>query len=85
MTNEEIELLLTKALNVTDVHVRSEGTHFHIIAVSDEFAEMSRVKRQQVVYAPLKEKISDGSIHAVTIKTFTEKDWKRERMFNMPS
>ncbi|MBT0585432.1 BolA family protein [Alteromonas oceanisediminis] len=85
MTNEEIELLLKQALNLSDVHVRSEGTHFQVIAVSDDFADMSRVKRQQAVYAPLKEKITDGSIHAVTIKTFTEKDWKRERMFNMPS
>lgn len=84
MTNEEIELLLKDALNLSEVHVQSEGTHYKIIAVSDSFADMSRVKRQQSVYAPLSEKIADGSLHAVTIKTFTEKDWQRERMFNMP-
>jgi acid stress-induced BolA-like protein IbaG/YrbA len=66
------------------VHVQSEGTHYKIIAVSDSFGDMSRVKRQQSVYAPLKDKIADGSLHAVTIKTFTQKDWQRERMFNMP-
>ena len=84
MTNKEIELLLKDALNLDEVHVQSEGTHYKIIAVSDVFADMSRVKRQQSVYAPLKEKIADGSLHAVTIKTFTQKDWQRERMFNMP-
>ena len=84
MTNEEIELLLKDALNLSEVHVQSEGTHYKIIAVSDTFADMSRVKRQQSVYAPLSDKIADGSLHAVTIKTFTEKDWQRERMFNMP-
>jgi acid stress-induced BolA-like protein IbaG/YrbA len=36
------------------------------------------------VYAPLKERIADGSMHAVTIKTFTPAQWQRERMFNMP-
>ena len=85
MTNEQIELLLKEALNLTEVHVQSEGTHYKIIAVSDEFDSMTRVKRQQAVYAPLKDKIADGSLHAVTIKTFTESQWQRERMFNMPT
>lgn len=84
MSNEEIELLLKDALNLSEVVVKSEGTHFTIIAVSDEFDSMSRVKRQQAVYAPLKERIADGSMHAVTIKTFTPAQWQRERMFNMP-
>lgn len=84
MTNEEIELLLKDALDLNEVHVESEGTHYKIIAVSDAFADMSRVKRQQSVYAPLSDKIADGSLHAITIKTFTQKDWQRERMFNMP-
>lgn len=85
MTNEEIELLLKETINLNEVHVKSEGSHFQIIAISDSFADMTRVKRQQTVYAPLATKIADGTIHAVTIKTFTEKDWKRERMFNMPN
>ncbi len=84
MTNEQIELLLKETLNLSEVHVQSEGTHYKIIAVSDDFEAMSRVKRQQAVYAPLKEKIADGSLHAITIKTFTDAQWQRERMFNMP-
>ena len=84
MTNEQIELLLKETLNLSEVHVQSEGTHNKIIAVSDDIEAMSRVKRQQAVYAPLKEKIADGSLHAITIKTFTDAQWQRERMFNMP-
>jgi acid stress-induced BolA-like protein IbaG/YrbA len=45
---------------------------------------MSRVKKQQFVYAPLNDKIADGSMHAVSIKTFTEEQWRKEKMFNMP-
>jgi acid stress-induced BolA-like protein IbaG/YrbA len=55
-----------------------------VIAVSDQFETMSRVKKQQFVYAPLAAKIAEGSMHAVSIKTFTESQWKREKMFNLP-
>ncbi len=80
----EIEKILKEALDLAEVHVQGDGSHFTIIAVSDAFNEMSRVKRQQAIYAPLSEKIADGSMHAISIKTFSEKDWARERQFNLP-
>ncbi|WP_100644525.1 BolA family protein [Alteromonas facilis] len=84
MTNEQIELLLKSALNLSEVHVQSDGSHVRVIAVSDVFDDMSRVKKQQYVYAPLKDMIADGSLHAVTIKTFNTEQWRRERMLHMP-
>ena len=72
------------ALDLHDVVVKGEGSHYNIVAVSDAFSEMSRVKRQQAVYAPLADKIADGSMHAITIKTFSVKDWERERQFHIP-
>ncbi|GAA0860210.1 BolA family protein [Aliiglaciecola litoralis] len=84
MNNQQIETLLKEQLELAEVHVTSEGSHFQIIAVSDKFDEMSRVKKQQFIYGPLKEQIADGTMHAISIKTFSEKQWQRERMFNMP-
>lgn len=85
MENAQIETLLKDAMTLTEVHVRSEGTHYNIIAVGECFDGLSRVKQQQAVYAPLKDAIADGSIHAVTIKAFTPEQWKREKHFNMPA
>lgn len=85
MDIQQIETLLLETLGLAEVHVKSDGSHFQVIAVSDQFADMSRVKKQQFVYAPLAEKIAEGSMHAVSIKTFTESQWKREKMFNLPS
>lgn len=82
MTNEDIANMLTEKLALSDVKVKSEGTHFQIIAIDDRFADMSRVKKQQLVYAPLSELIADGTIHAVSIKTFSEQQWQREKLFN---
>lgn len=82
MTNEEIASMLKARLALHDVKVKSEGTHFQIIAIDDRFVDMSRVKRQQFVYAPLSELIADGTIHAVSIKTFDTAQWQRDKLFN---
>lgn len=82
MTNEEIAEMLSTTLSLHDVKVKSEGTHFQIIAIDDCFEEMSRVKRQQFVYAPLSKLIANGTMHAVSIKTFGRAQWQREKLFN---
>lgn len=82
MTNEEIADMLSTSLSLHEVKVKSEGTHFQIIAIDDRFDDMSRVKRQQFVYAPLSALIADGTIHAVSIKTFGTAQWQREKLFN---
>ncbi|GGW81002.1 BolA family protein [Alteromonas halophila] len=84
MDFSDIETLLKDALDLDEVHVTGDGSHYTIIAVSDSFSEMSRVKRQQAIYGPLSEKIADGSMHAISIKTFSVKDWERERQFHVP-
>lgn len=85
MENAQVEALLKESLELAEVHVRSEGTHYNIIAVGECFDGLSRVKKQQAVYKPLEAVIADGSLHAVTIKTFTPTEWAREKHFNMPS
>jgi acid stress-induced BolA-like protein IbaG/YrbA len=52
--------------------------------VGDCFDGISRVKQQQMIYAPLMAAIADGSIHAVSIKTFTPTQWRREKLLNPP-
>ncbi|SIQ48186.1 Acid stress-induced BolA-like protein IbaG/YrbA, predicted regulator of iron metabolism [Aeromonas sp. RU39B] len=81
----EIEALLRDALALTEVHVKGDGSHYQVIAVSDMFDGMSRVKKQQAIYAPLMDKIAANEIHALSIKAFTEAEWKRERKFLLPS
>lgn len=82
MQIEEIEQTLNAALSLDFVKVKSDGSHFSIIAVSDQFEKMSRVQKQQAIYAPLQAKITDGTLHAITIKTFTNAQWQREKLFH---
>ncbi|QBF82447.1 BolA family transcriptional regulator [Shewanella maritima] len=83
MDCKEIEQLVLAAIDVEEVHVTQDGSHYKVIAVGEMFDGMSRVKQQQTIYAPLSEHIASGALHALTIKTFTPTQWKREKMFNM--
>lgn len=56
-----------------------------MIAVSDQFAGLSKVKQQQMIYAPLLDHISSNEIHALSIRTYTVEKWKRERLLNPPA
>ena len=82
MGNDEIIALLQESLNLQEIKVTGEGGHYQIIAIDDSFDAMSRVKRQQFVYRPLSDLISEGTIHAVSIKTFTTAQWERDKLFN---
>jgi acid stress-induced BolA-like protein IbaG/YrbA len=80
----EIEKLLNDALELDELHVAFDGSQCKVIAVADFLGELSRVKKQQAIYTPLADVIKAGTIHAVSIKTFTTSDWRREKMFNLP-
>lgn len=65
---EEISALLLSALNNAQVAVSLDGNRALIEVVSTQFDGMSRVQKQQTVYAIIAEYIADGRLHAVTIK-----------------
>jgi len=78
----DIEKLINDAVELDELHVKFDGSQCQVIAVSDTFETLSRVKKQQTIYAPLMQAINEGTIHAVTIKTFTTAQWQRDKMFN---
>ena len=82
MDTNEIKDVLMQALALQEAHVTGDGSHFQLIAVGELFADMSRVKKQQAVYAPLMEYIADNRIHALSIKAYTPQEWQRDRKLN---
>lgn len=73
-----IEALVTDAIEGAKVSVEGVGAKFDITVVSDVFENMRPVQKQQAVYAPLREVIASGEVHAVNIRTFTESEWQAE-------
>ena len=79
----EIEKIINDAIELDELHVKFDGSQCSVVAVADMFGDLSRIKRQQVVFSALADTIRSGSIHAVTVKTFTKTQWQRDKMFNL--
>ncbi|PMH42527.1 BolA family transcriptional regulator [Vibrio sp. 10N.286.49.B3] len=75
----QVKELLDTALNLEEIMVKGEGSHYEVIAVDLCFDGMSRVKKQQLIYAPLMEYIQRNDIHAVSIKAYTPAEWARDK------
>ncbi|WP_161864953.1 MULTISPECIES: BolA family protein [Pseudomonas] len=75
MQAAEVKSLLEEKLPNTQVEVEGEGCNFQLNLISDELAALSPVKRQQQIYAHLNAWIANGSIHAVTMKFFSQAEW----------
>lgn len=80
----EIKAILEQALSLEEIHVKGDGSHFEVIAVSEQFEGMSRVKKQQAIYAPLMEQIKTNAIHALSIKALTPAEWARDKKLMQP-
>ena len=69
-----IEQSIRSGLDCTHLEVTGDGAHFEAVVVSPAFAGASRVKRHQLVYAALGERMKE-EIHALSMKTFTPEEW----------
>lgn len=61
--------------NESHMHSRGDNSHFKVVVVADEFADMSKVKRHQRVYAVMGELMQQ--IHGLAVHTYTPEEWAR--------
>lgn len=74
----EIETLIRQGLACVDVNVAGDGRHFEALVVSEEFAGLTKVKRQQRVYQTVRPQLDSGELHALSLKTFTPEEWEAQ-------
>ena len=65
---EDISQRLASAFPGADIEVQLDGNRALLSVTSAVFADMTRVRRQQAVYACIEDLIATGELHAVTIK-----------------
>ncbi len=77
MTPQEISLLIEGGLEDCQARVSSEdNTHFEAVVVSPAFEGERPLKRHQMVYSCLGERMG-REIHALSIRAFTPEEWSR--------
>jgi acid stress-induced BolA-like protein IbaG/YrbA len=74
VTNESIEQSIAGGLACEHVSVTGDGAHFEAVIVAAAFAGQSRVKRHQLVYAALGDRMRE-EIHALSMTTLTPEEW----------
>ena len=84
----QIEDLCTKAINFDFISIENEShlhsssqnaeSHFKLILVSNDFLNMSLIKRHKYIYQILNEIMP--KIHALAIHVFTEEEFKKNKI-----
>jgi acid stress-induced BolA-like protein IbaG/YrbA len=70
-----IEEAIRGAFECSHVDVRGDdGVHFEALVVSPSFEGLSRVRRHQMVYAALGERMRE-EIHALSMHTLSPEEW----------
>ena len=69
-----IEDSIRLGLDCTHVQVAGDGAHFEAVIVSPAFTGLTRVKRHQLVYGALGDRMRE-EIHALSMKTLSPEEW----------
>ncbi|WP_343152468.1 BolA/IbaG family iron-sulfur metabolism protein [Buchnera aphidicola] len=77
-----IKSLLLKKISLEKIYIKGDDYHLIIVAIGKIFFNMNEKERQQVIYSPLKKLITNNKIHALTIETYTLKEWKKYKENN---
>jgi len=85
MSPEEVKQLIEAGLPGCDVTVTGDGSHFDATVVGEVFEGLSPVKKQQMVYGTVTDKITSGELHALTIKAYTPDEWAKARKLQISS
>ena len=73
--NDKLSPSVLNIINESFMHNVPTGSesHFKLIVVSDEFKDLTNVKRHQLIYRTLNEIMEE--IHALSIHAFDEKEY----------
>jgi len=78
ITPESIQLNIAQGMETAYLTVVGDGRHFEAIVVSSAFSDQSRVRRHQLVFQTLGDRMRD-EIHALSIKAYTPQEWEQTR------
>ena len=74
VTPESIRASIAAALDCRHLEVRGDGHHWEAVIVSPAFEGLSRVRRHQLVYAALGDRMRE-EIHALSMTTLAPAEW----------
>ena len=78
VTAESIERSIAAQLDCAHLEVRGDGHHWEALIVSARFEGLPRIRRHQLVYATLGDRMRE-EVHALSMTTLTPAQWQAAR------
>ncbi len=78
MQPQDIRQLIEDHLPECEVHAQGGNGKYEVLVIGECFDGLNAVKRQQMVYGAINQQIADGTVHAVTIKALTPRQWQEQ-------
>lgn len=75
VTPESIQATITAGIACDHCQVSGDGHHFEAVIVSPAFEGLNRIRRHQLVYGALGDRMRE-EIHALSMKTITPAEWQ---------
>jgi acid stress-induced BolA-like protein IbaG/YrbA len=76
VTPDSIALSIQTGIRCEHLAVDGDGAHFQAVIVSEAFAGLSRVRRHQLVYGALGDRMRE-EIHALSMQTMTPAEYQQ--------
>lgn len=76
MKLDDIKGLIEAALPGAEVYVQGEGCNASVVVISPAFEGKTLVAQQRMVYGAVGDLIATGTLHALSIKSYTPAQWQ---------
>lgn len=74
VTPQQVRQYILENLACEHVEVQGDGHHFEAVIVSSAFEGKSKIQQHKTVYSALGDRMRE-EIHALSMKTYTPKEW----------
>lgn len=83
MEASEVIAMVQQEIPDAKVTVDGEDCSFSLVVISEQFAGVPPLKRQQTVLKPFSALITAGTLHALTVKAITSAEWEKQQSSNL--
>lgn len=79
MQSSVIEERISKLLGDAEMEITGAECDFSIVVISEKFADLSTMKRQQLILGAFTDELASGALHALSIKAYTLDEWNQRQ------
>ncbi len=83
MQPTEVIDMIKSVVPDAEIKVEGEDCSFAATVISPAFKAMMPVKRQQLVLGPFSSLITQGTLHALSVKAVTPEEWRAQQSSNL--